>query len=69
MSSKSSNYAQIISYLLGWSGFVEAVNLCIQPRIELVEIDLIRDLLIKFYNHYARYFFIYIFYIITNFNS
>jgi hypothetical protein len=39
---------------MGWSDFVEAVELCIRPRIDLEEIDLIRDLLIKFYNHYAR---------------
>ncbi|GET50952.1 transposase domain-containing protein [Rhizophagus irregularis DAOM 181602=DAOM 197198] len=42
------------SNLLGWSRFVEAVKLCIQPLIEFEELDLIRNLLIEFYNHYAN---------------
>jgi hypothetical protein len=42
------------SNLLGWTSFVEAVKLCIQPLIEFEELDLIRNLLIEFYNHYAR---------------
>ncbi|GET57048.1 hypothetical protein GLOIN_2v1812804 [Rhizophagus irregularis DAOM 181602=DAOM 197198] len=42
------------SYFLGWSNFVEAVQLCIQPRIDFEDLDKIRNLLIQFYNHYAR---------------
>ncbi|GET59088.1 transposase domain-containing protein [Rhizophagus irregularis DAOM 181602=DAOM 197198] len=41
------------SYFLGWSNFVEAVQLCIQPRIDFEDLDKIRNLLIQFYNHYA----------------
>ncbi|GET57030.1 transposase domain-containing protein [Rhizophagus irregularis DAOM 181602=DAOM 197198] len=39
--------------LLRMVNFVEAVQLCIQPRIDFEDLDKIRNLLIQFYNHYA----------------